>query len=138
MTPSAAEEQAAKDLIAWRKTTTMTKPFDPTKPVQTRDGRQARILCTDVAAGPPLVAAILEKDNYEHVERFDSLGSYYGTSWPHRHDLVNVPEEYTLEVWLNLYPGGAYFSRESADEYAAPNRIACIKCAAFFKEGDGL
>ena len=41
----------------------MTK-FDPTKPVQTRDGREARIICTDVERKGdwPIVALIKTSD----------------------------------------------------------------------------
>lgn len=37
------------------------KPFDPTKPVQTRDGRKARIICTDAASPLPIVALVTDK-----------------------------------------------------------------------------
>lgn len=34
------------------------KAFDPTKPVQTRDGRKARIICTDAKGVLPIIALV--------------------------------------------------------------------------------
>jgi len=39
--------------------------FDPTKPVQTRDGRKARILYTDIKSGYPIVALTTEPGGVE-------------------------------------------------------------------------
>lgn len=120
----------------------MTKPFDPTKPVQTRDARSVRILCTNLQAVQPVAAAVRESDGHEHVEYFFLSGAYYASSALSPTDLVNIPVELTQEVWLNVYPDNhapcAYFSRESADDSACGNRIACVLVVLKFKEGQGL
>lgn len=67
------------------------KTFDPTKPVQTRDGRKARILATDLS-GSYSIAAVITEDNGEiFLERFASDGrELFAEETPL--DLVNVPE----------------------------------------------
>lgn len=67
--------------------------FDPTKPVQTRDGRKARILCTDVAGQFPIVAVITTDADKETVETFRSNGRYnVRDEHEHGYDLFNTPE----------------------------------------------
>ena len=55
----------------------MNKPFDPLKPVQTRDGRKARIICTDRKMdGFPILALIPSHSGHmEHCYCFSWLSS---------------------------------------------------------------
>lgn len=78
----------------------MTKPtntqsstaFDPTKPVQTRDGRKARILATDIAGDAPIAVAIeIRPGGPEIIGQRDASGFYAGRK-DHPATLVNVPE----------------------------------------------
>lgn len=121
------------------------KPFDPTKPVQTCDGRPARILCTDLKTYLqwPILAAVTELDGREHTYYFSAAGVLPGYAINNgRGDLVNVPVEHFREVWINFYPGAKgirpFFSKEEADGCAAPSRIACIRFTATFREGEGI
>ena len=117
------------------------RKFDPTKPVQTRDGRKARIIATD-ASDPhfPIVALLTQKAGGERPERYTFAGRYYfGDDILRPTDLVNVPPEKYVR-WLNLYARPGLFtnhiSREEADKHARPDRIACIRIE--FEEGEGL
>ncbi len=65
--------------------------FDPTKPIQTRDGRPARILCTDARGHLPIVALVGTPHGPEYVQRYTVLGCEY-RNVPLPHDLINVPE----------------------------------------------
>lgn len=123
------------------------KPFDPTKPAQTCDGRPARILCTDLKTYLqwPILAAVTELDGREHTYYFSAAGVLPGYAINNgRGDLVNVPVEHAREFWVNFYPekshsaSGLHWSKETADKHGAHDRIACIKFTATFKEGDGL
>jgi len=70
--------------------------FDPTKPIQTRDGRKARILCTDLKGRGlyTLVATILNPDG-EFVNTFTNEGSIlYGSDSLRNSDLVNIPQRH--------------------------------------------
>lgn len=124
----------------------MSKPFDPTKPVRTRDGRPARIICRDRKGDDPLVVLTVTGHDEETVgyRRSDGTTSWDAPDW----DLVNIPEK--IEGWLNIYnpcrPDApeflrAYATRSEADaahNAYAPHRqrFACVKVS--FEEGEGL
>lgn len=76
--------------------------FDPTKPVQTRDGRKARVICTDFRDPKrPIVAVITRAfaEDGEYLQTFKADG----TDLSHDKspdDLVNVPEK--ARVWIEI------------------------------------
>jgi len=112
--------------------------FDPSKPVQTRDGRPARILCTDLnSAEYPIAAVITEDDGGERVDGYMRNGKYMVdgcTNDPD--DLINIPKK--RAVYVNVYESrrgvvsySGHLSRWGADDtYAAANpdihRLACV------------
>ena len=51
---------------------------DTSRKVVTRDGRNVRIICTDVKGSAPIVAVIEEKDNTENVFRYEPDGIMHG------------------------------------------------------------
>lgn len=111
--------------------------FDPTKPVQTRDGRRARIICTDRDSIYSIVALVREPNGEESVSSYTK----YGRSIPHyggtsSKDLINIPVR--RAAWVNFFPRDAevYGSREEADEDATAERIACVRVE--FEDGEGL
>jgi hypothetical protein len=76
--------------------------FDPTKPVQTRDGHKARIICTDanLKALPdlPVIAAVsTEEGEVLYYRKADGAHSSL-----RQHDLVNIPEVSVPTVTLEL------------------------------------
>lgn len=80
--------------------------FDPTKPVQTRDGRPVRILCTDLKEeGYPIAAAVQGWDGSERLESFTTDGRLIsgGGRYP-KLDLVNVPDHGSF--WINVFGDG--------------------------------
>lgn len=86
--------------------------------VQTRDGRKARIICTDRRSVLPIVALIQEPDGTDSVYcyRVDGL-SREGEGRPV--DLVNVPEKRVL--WINCYHNSfptTHATMENADRKA--------------------
>ncbi len=86
--------------------------IDWTKPVQTRDGRKVRVLCTD---GPrkdfPVIALI---DGRQFAEYFMSSGRYmqHGDG---QLDLINVPEPQRFT--LLVYSGGGKMKHGCHDHY---------------------
>lgn len=103
---------------------TPMKPFDPTKPVKTRDGRPARIVATDARSDYPVVALVEDNHGHEVIRSFTARGQVvdYGTA---SHDLVNIPE--LTRRFINVCGGSnptdvltvaAYRTRELADRYA--------------------
>lgn len=116
--------------------------LDPTKPVRTRDGRKARIVCTDVPGLYSIVAVIFGNvGNETHVYAYvyDRGGFFLNASTPHEADLVNVDTPMTddagyINVYYsntsdNLYAGIVHKSRRDADSVADEwdDRVACLR-----------
>lgn len=103
--------------------------FDPTKPVQTRSGRPARIVCTDRAGDDPILALVGTDKNgsieVPHVYRLDGTRN----GFPPYFDLVNVPEvtvtyrrvdlritgSHRLELNLGLYEHAGFSDAVASD-----------------------
>lgn len=65
--------------------------FDPSKPAQTRDGRPARILATDLKSSWTIAAATTSASGEETFAAYYPNGSLV-PSCPSDHDLINVDE----------------------------------------------
>lgn len=105
----------------------MTKPFDPTKPVQTRDGRPARIIATDAEGTYPIVALIVGRTGTESPHTYMLNGAWHKRSHSGAQDLINIPEK--REVWVNVYPDfySVHPTRQVADDSALKDRISRTK-----------
>lgn len=118
------------------------KQLDLTKPVQTRDGRPVRILCTDAQSITSVVGLISEEPGKERLFAWNAHGRVAGLAQldAHTDDLVNTPVKRRVTGWLNVYPDGAvYFGHKAkADLFAISSRIACIHIDIEYTEGDGL
>ena len=87
------------------------KPFNleeylanPTKKVVTREGKPARIICTDAKFEKyPLVALITKKDGQEFIAIFDTLGKYHCKHYSYL-DLFFATEKH--ERWTNVSEEG--------------------------------
>ena len=85
----------------------MRTTFDPTKPVRTRHGRAARIICTDAKGDYPIIALVVNiDDGTEFAYSYDGRGLYYSVGEECGADLINVPERKT--EFLNM--GSAFNS----------------------------
>ena len=112
--------------------------LDLSKPVQTRAGRTAKIfeVINDGSSWPI------------HGAYQDSTSTWFSRQWRHSgsasygpstdpYDLINVPE--TRTVWVNVYKdglGASFNTKDSANNVACPDRIACIKVT--YEVGEGL
>lgn len=118
----------------------MNKPFDTTKPVQTRDGRKARIICTDAKGKYPLVALVDTEEN-EMALNYLQNGKFFSDR-EHNNDLVNIPETKTVEFWVNVYNdgevGNAWRTKEDAIGCRDVGLFAVKKVTIEVKEGEGL
>ena len=75
--------------------------IDFTKPLQTRNGRKLRLLCTGAPGDYPVIC--LREDD-KVLMSFTLDGALY--KWEpanHPSNLMNVPEEVTVDVWVNVY-----------------------------------
>lgn len=93
----------------------VNKPFDPTKPVRTRGGLPARIICTDRAheSGYHLVYLIKEKHESVWSARMDGESSSLNKD----NDLVNIPEKVTVHVYRRE-DGSYYTYHKEIPQYA--------------------
>lgn len=99
---------------------TGARSFDPSKPVMTRDGRPARIICTDRKGEYPILALIDDNDGFEGIAIYFANGKNRTKDTPN--DLVNAPTK--RSAWINIYRNTniALFRHDS--EEAAYNRGA--------------
>jgi hypothetical protein len=98
------------------------KPFDPNKPVQTRDGRKARILCADLRGIYPIVA-VVDNEFTEDVARFTATGHFWSDQLTHS-DLINIPEKRIVDVYTHFYADGSIAVRDYLMNYS--DHIHCI------------
>ena len=105
---------------------------NPSRKVVTRDGRKARILCTDAKGDFPIVALVEENDG-EYSVSCTKDGRYYLNEIDDKNDLFFAPEKH--EGWVNIYRARGYcyggsviYPTEVAAKAAAdPDPIATIK-----------
>lgn len=111
--------------------------FDPTKPVQTRDGRKARIICTDCKhRDGEIVVLVQYPDSSTHagaeeVYRVHLDGYFVSSSYPSINDLVNVPVVTTkIENFYKDASGrlwGDYVGEERRDKWASSDYMGYIE-----------
>lgn len=117
----------------------MTKPFDPTKPVQTRDGRPARILCTD-AKNPeyPIVALVDSPDGEgEMPVSLTVTGRFHDDRIVTDDDLINIPPKVVRVAFHNVYSetiGTPWPSLEYANNSFNQDRIGVLK-VTYYEDG---
>ena len=101
---------------------------NPSRKVITRDGRNARIICTNAKNNYPIVALIEMPNGRERQPcGYKEDGTYIIGERLSCYDLFFAPEKH--EGWLNIYHsesgfylrGNPYKSKEEADEVAKAN-----------------
>ena len=73
---------------------------NPTKKVITRDGRSARIICTDAKGNFPIIALVETYNGNETVLRLKENGRFYNDT-ENSSDLFFAPVK--KEGWINLF-----------------------------------
>jgi len=96
------------------------KPFDleaakAGKPVCTRDGRKARIICFDAndSNNQPIIALVTEENGFESLYSFTSEGKWVKEDSVH--DLMMLPEK--KEGWIVIHKEAIY-DKETAEKIA--------------------
>ena len=97
------------------------KPFDiqkarEGKPVCTRDGRKARIICFDRNGYNmfPIVALIMNGDRESDIYTYRPNGTWDNSGNESDKDLMMLPEK--KEGWVNVYKERIYSTKEEALE----------------------
>ena len=119
----------------------MNETFDPTKPVQRKNGLKARIISTDLKNPHyPIVAAVTGLDGVETVQSYTAEGRWRREHETHL-DLINIKERVTRKVWVNVYPGcmTAYSTKGNAMGAATGDCIArAVEADITYMPGEGL
>lgn len=107
---------------------------NPSRKVVTRDGKKARIICTDAKNDSPIIALIETSNGKERLSCGYKKDGAYITGEKLSCDLFFAPEKH--EGWINVYRdtilSGAYYkyihpSEEEAKRNACSGAIATIK-----------
>lgn len=98
------------------------KPFDlqkarEGKPVCTRDGRKARIICFDLKNDEYPIVAAVGNDSFETLFSYTTNGEIADGIESDK-DLMMLPEK--KERWVNVYKERCYESKEEAIRHIAP------------------
>lgn len=123
----------------------MTYTFSPDWPHGhiTRDGRRARIICTDRRSEWPIIGLVANPEK-EFVQAYSIEGRAYPTTESHL-DLLNSPApKKRIRGWANIYSqtdiSSIHSTREQADKQSGGRfgrpRLACIEIDV--EEGHGL
>ena len=106
---------------------------NPSQKVMTRDGRKARIVCTDMKNYQPILALITE-GNREDIRFYCQNGAWCNEFPNHKFDLVFAPVK--KKGWINifrcktdLYIGDVFETKEEAEKMGklSKNYITTIK-----------
>jgi len=69
-----------------------------------RDGRDVRVLCVDrLHCKFPIIALITNSDGVEEYTTFADTGGFHDNGRDSCSDLIEQPEEHTIDVWVALY-----------------------------------
>ena len=100
---------------------------NPNRKVVTRNGRSARIICTDAKGNYPIVV-LIEEGGYDNALSYTKDSKLY-VGETNDYDLFFAPEKH--EGWLNIYRSdecgfymrgkSPYKSKEKADKVAKAN-----------------
>ena len=97
--------------------------------VVTRNGRSARIICTDAKGNYPIVA-LIEEGGYDNALSYTKDGKLYAGE-TNLYDLYFAPEKH--EGWVNVYRDfddmmcGSVFATEEDAKCNAKTAIATVK-----------
>ena len=112
------------------------KPFsleeylkNPNRKVVTRNGRSARIICTDAKGNYPIVV-LIEEGGYDNALSYTKDGKLY-VGETNDYDLFFAPEKH--EGWVNVYRDfddmmcGSVFATEEDAKCNAKTAIATVR-----------
>lgn len=110
---------------------------NPSRKVVTGDGRNARIVCTDVKDDDYPILVLVEQpenSNHEDVYSYTKDGHYYtADSLPCENNLFFAPKKH--ERWVNLYKedDNIYASMDTFRTKEKAEALRCSSCIATVK-----
>ena len=110
---------------------------NPSRKVVTGDGRNARIVCTDVKDDDyPILVLVEQPENSDHedVYSYTKDGHYYTSDFlPNENNLFFAPEKH--EGWVNIYKDddNVYASMDIFETKDKAEALSCRSCIATVK-----
>jgi hypothetical protein len=107
---------------------------------KTRDGRNVRILATDIKDRRYPVTAAVEISGVEYIKLYTADG-HYAYNEESEDDLIEVKPRIQRTYWMNVYEhhiSEAFTTKGSADRYAHEDRLACVEVNIDCEVGQGL
>ena len=92
---------------------------NPSRKIVTRDGKEARIVCTDKKGRYPIIALSQVLDDDEEIHSYTKSGKLF-MDRDSNADLFFAPEKH--EGWVNLYKGNAYYYLGSTIFYQSESK----------------
>ena len=105
---------------------------NPSRKIVTRDGRNARIICTDQKGTLYKIVGLIDNGDKEAINNFTLKGeSCFDLET--NFDLVCAPEKY--ERWVNLYKedDNIYASMDTFKTKEEAEAVSCSSCIATVK-----
>lgn len=120
--------------------------FDPTKPVRTRDGKPARIICTDRLDSPngkgQTLMALITTGGSESAAAYWPDGRFHLTGEESSMDLINIPRKFTGTFWVAVnhrgVVSGSWDRKPDPNEISVNGFIAVKEITVELTEGEGL
>lgn len=111
-----------------------TNELDWTKPIQARDGREARFLC-ELGGEPnyPMVVVITRQDGTQYINHYKRdgrvfLSQYASRIWDTNSEIINVPERtstFRLKLRSGIIQQLQWSEKKDAVRYATES-VDCI------------
>lgn len=112
---------------------------DIKKSYRAKNGAEVRLFADDGVEDYEIIGAIKTKRGWEPHAWSRSGKKYPFLDDPY--DLIEIKPRIRSEVWVNIYENDIFFnynSRSEADVLASPGRLACVRIAIDYEEGEGL
>lgn len=95
------------------------------KQYRTRDGREARVLATDIKGRYPVLAAVQNLNGTEAIYALDERGMHYVNAEQSPFDLIEVKPRFRIERWVNVY------SNPSSMSYLYKTKAKALGCTGY-------
>ena len=93
----------------------------------TRDGRNARIICTDAKALYPIIALVESPNHVDEIARSYTKDGYFSPGEEYDCDLFFASEKH--EGWINVYKDGDHFY-SSMDIFKTKDEAEALSCSS--------
>lgn len=97
------------------------------KKYRTRDGREVRSYAVDADPEYPIHGAVKSDTGWD-MNEWDSDGRYYDSGTESGNDLIEIPREITVNLWINAKSNGdhaVFISLENATICADEYTVKC-------------